>query len=211
MKTSDNRLAVALALVVCAGPAGAGCKKEPSPSNKAASEKPAGKAAGVAKKPPGPAETPADWSGKPLAPVNDQVDGAAFAVHLPDGLKREEKKSDGTFPGYVTWNAKGNPFIAPGFTVQLDAMPPASLASAASQSTILNPKLVVSRKEAIPGGFLVTVHEPEKRFIKVTAWRKTGAGKHLRITVTQRNSNAIPNFAAQRGWMEKVAKSLAAR
>lgn len=72
----------------------------------------------------------------------------------------------------------------------------------------LNPKLVVSRKETIPGGFLVTVHEKSKKFIGVTAWRKTGSGKHLRMTVTQRNSNAIPSFEAQRGWMEKVAKSM---
>ena len=72
----------------------------------------------------------------------------------------------------------------------------------------MDPKLVLSRKEAIPGGFLVTHHEKPKKFIGVKAWRKTSSEKFLRMTVTQRNSNPIPNFEAQRGLMEKAAKSM---
>jgi hypothetical protein len=205
MKKSGRELAIGLIVVCSVALTSTGCKKKDDSSTSketSSASRPSGR------KGPGPGKTAADWSNKPLKPVADKVDGVGFTVDLPDGLKREEKKSDGTFPGYVTWNAKGNPFIAPGFTVQIDAMPPPNLESAARSGMALNPKLVVSRKEPIPTGFLVTHHEKSKKFISVKAWRKTSSGKFLRISVTQRNSNPIPNFEAQRGWMEKVAKSM---
>jgi hypothetical protein len=148
-----------------------------------------------------------DWTKQPLKTVKDTVDGIAFSVDLPDGLNREVKKGDDTFPGYVTWTAKGNFFEAPGFTVQPVLSFPESLERAA-ESTMTLPEQRVTHKEALPGGgYLLVISDVSKEFLDVTATRKNAAGKPVRFSVSERRSKGIPNFEAEQAWMIKVAKT----
>ena len=171
------------------------------------------KSAKTEDKAPAPEESPidkpsADWPTLALTKIDDEVDGLKFSISLPtDKLKREVKASDGTFPGYVTWNG-ANFLMDPSFTVQIDSFPPTDLERAAK---LMHPQPAeVVRQEALEGGgFLVSFIETNKEFVSVRAWRTSpSTNKVLRVTLQVRNSGGIKNLDALRPWMETVASSL---
>jgi hypothetical protein len=151
---------------------------------------------------------PIDWPREKLTEYQGSVDGIAFKVRLPEHrLRREDKKGDGTFPGYATWNAKGNPFDAPGFTVQPVEAFPESVESLKSRMHMPEQKVTVA--EALPGGgFLEVVEEASKQYLSVTVYRKNAAGKGMRYGISERRSKGIPGFEAEKAWAIEVAKSL---
>ena len=153
-------------------------------------------------------EKPIDWPKEKLTEYKGSVDGIAFAVKLPEHrLKREDKKGDGTFPGYATWNAKGNPFTAPGFTVQPVEFFPESVESLKNGAHM--PEQKVTQAEALPGGgFLLVVEEASKQYLQVTVYKKTAAGKGMRYGVQERSSKGIPEFESRKAWAIDLAKSL---
>lgn len=164
-------------------------------------------------KKPAPEESPidkpsADWPTLALTKVDDEVDGLKFSLSLPaDKLKREVKASDGTFPGYVTWNG-ANFLMDPSFTVQIDSLPPKDLESAAR---LTHPQPAeVTRQEALEGGgFLVSFIETNKEFVSVRAWKTSpSTSKVLRVTLQTRNTGGIANLDTLRPWLETVASSL---
>jgi hypothetical protein len=167
----------------------------------------------IDEKAPAPEESPidkpsADWPTLALTKVDDEVDGIKFSISIPsDKLTREVKASDGTFPGYVTWNG-ANFLMDPSFTVQIDSFPPTDLEKAARLS---HPHPAeVTRQEALEGGgFLVSFIETNKEFVSVRAWRTSPtANKVLRVTLQVRNTGGIANLDTLRPWLETVASSL---
>jgi hypothetical protein len=150
----------------------------------------------------------ADWPTLALTKIDDEVDGIKFSISLPtDKLKREVKASDGTFPGYVTWNG-ANFLMDPSFTVQLDSFPPTDLEKAARLSHP-HPAEVTRQEELPGGGYLVSFIEKNKEFVSVRAWRTSPtANKVVRVTLQVRNTGGIANLDALRPWMETVASSL---
>ncbi len=149
-----------------------------------------------------------DWSAQALTKTSDKVDSIAFSVALPPNLQREEKISDGTFPGYVTWNGP-NPFLDPTFTAQIDAFPPETLSKAekgALRGT--EPREILGSGEVDGGGFFVSAAETSKQYINVEAWQTSAAsGKVVRFSIGFRSSEAIANLDKLRLWMESVATS----
>ena len=185
--------------------------KEAEPKSDAKSDKDKTEA----KKAPAPEESPidkpsADWPTLALTKLDDEVDGIKFSLSLPaDKLKREVKVTDGTFPGYVTWNG-ANFLMDPSFTVQIDSFPPSDLAAAAREAETHSQPAEVTRQEALEGGgFLVSYVEKNKEFVSVRAWRTSpSTSKVLRVNLQVRQTEPIPNLDALRAWMESVAISL---
>jgi hypothetical protein len=157
-----------------------------------------------------PSKPSADWPKQPLAKVEDEVDGVKFTIALPEKLRREVKESDGTFPGYVTWNG-ANPLMDPTFTVQIDSFPPADLDAAARKVDTHPQPAEVARKEQLPdGGMLLSFTETSKKFVSVRAWQTSASTqKVVRVTLQVRDSQPIPNLDELRPWMESVASSFA--
>ena len=159
---------------------------------------------------PDPSKPTRDWPEEALDTVEDEVDGIEFSLDIPAKLKREEKKNDGTFPGYVTWNG-GNPFMDPSITVNVETFPPKDLDDAVKGMENESTPRKVERKQAIEGdGFMVSAIEPSKEFVIAQAWQKAG-DKTITVTVMQRDEKAIPNLDELRPWMEAVAMSLKAK
>jgi hypothetical protein len=185
--------------------------KESEP--KSADDKPAKPTAKGDEKKPAPGESPidqpsADWPTLAITKVDDEVDGIKFSISLPsDKLKREVKASDGTFPGYVTWNG-ANFLMDPSFTVQIDSFPPTDLEKAA-RLMHAQPAEVVRQEALEGGGFLVSFIEKNQEFVSVRAWRTSAAtSKVVRVTLQVRNTGGIKNLDTLRPWMETVASSL---
>jgi hypothetical protein len=137
--------------------------------------------------------------------TQETVDGIAFTVELPEHrlYKKEIKKSDGTFPGYVTWQLGFRD--GPGFTVQPVDFP----ASAESlKDGLLGPGQTVTLAEALPdGGLLQVVDEDTKKYFQVTVYRKNAAGQGARFSVSERRRDPIPGYDAEKAWAITVAKS----
>jgi hypothetical protein len=149
-----------------------------------------------------------DWSGTERKNISDTVDGIPFSIDLPAQLKREEKASDGTFPGYVTWNGP-NPFLDPSFTAQIATFPPKDLAEAeASALRGTDPREILSKGELAGGGFCVSAAETSKKYLNVEVWQTSAStGKVVRFSIGTRSSDAIPNLDKLRLWMEAVVSS----
>ncbi|PRQ07867.1 hypothetical protein [Enhygromyxa salina] len=195
----------------------AACDSQPKPANdndKAAAAKPEAappaedKASGDDLDPSKPSS---DWPTVALTKVEDEVDGIAFSIELPPAellLPREVKKSDGTFPGYVTWNGR-NPLMDPSFTVQIDSFPPADLEALARKiKTHPQPAEITRQEQLEDGGMLLSFIETSKQFVSVRVWRTSATTqKVVRVTLQVRDVGPIPNLDALRPWMEQVASS----
>ena len=149
-----------------------------------------------------------DWSKQALTKVSDTVDGMAFSIELPGQLEREEKKNDGTFPGYVTWNGP-NPFMDPTFTAQEATFPPADRAAAeASALRGSEPRELLHSADLEGGGFVVSVAETSKQFLSVQAWKTAASsGKVVRFSIGLRTKDPMDNLDALRIWMETIVSS----
>ena len=189
-----------------------GCEKDGGgKSDKSGASDQGAKGGGTTASSEGDGAKPIEWPKEKRALVKDTVDGIAFTVEIPGHrLNREERKGDATLPGYVTWSSKGNPFEAPGFTVQPvpEELYPSSLESL-KEGGLLMPEQKVTLAEALPGGgYLVVVVETSKQYLHVKAYRKNAAGKALRFSITERRSSGIPSFDAEKAWAIAVAKTL---
>lgn len=138
--------------------------------------------------------------------VQETVDDIPFSVEIPEHrlYKKEIKKNDGTFPGYVTWNMGFRD--GPGFTVQPVDVYPASAESL--QDGLHGRGQTVTLVEALPnGGWLQVVDEDTKQYFQITVYRKNAAGKGVRFSVSERRSAPIPGYDAEKAWAITVAKS----
>ena len=149
-----------------------------------------------------------DWSHDAVSTVQDEVDGHHFAVDLPSGLKREAKKSDGTYPGYVTWTSP-NPFEGPSFTVRPieAAMLPSDWETVPMNDTALAPTQVVTEKALLAGGSYFVIEEPDKKFLEVSIYKKAPGGALL-FEIMQRTSAPMAAFDAERAWFLKIGRTL---
>ncbi|PKN47765.1 MAG: hypothetical protein CVU59_01630 [Deltaproteobacteria bacterium HGW-Deltaproteobacteria-17] len=146
-----------------------------------------------------------DWQAIPRSVIKETVDGIPFIIEIPEHrlLKKEIKKNDGTFPGYVTWSLGFRD--GPGFTVQ-PADYPAS--EETLKESLLGQGQSVTRVEALPdGGWLQVVDEDSKKYYLITIYRKTAAGQGVRFSVSERRRNPIPGYDAEKAWAITVAKS----
>jgi len=137
--------------------------------------------------------------------TQETVDGIAFTVELPEHrlYKKEIKKGDGTFPGYVTWQLGFRD--GPGFTVQ-----PVDFPASAEllKDGLLGRGQTVTLAEALPdGGLLQVVDEDTKKYFQITVYRKNAAGKSARFSVSERRRDPIPGYDAEKAWALTVAKS----
>jgi hypothetical protein len=196
-------LFVALTLGAC------GDKRDDASATKPTGAAPPPTAAKPAAKPPTDDPfTPRDVSGATLAKVEDTVPGVAFAIELPTGLVREAKDA------YVNWTWPDGTFNAPSITVMAIELPPADLAAAvASAKRTSDPELVVATQREVDGGFLVSVHTPDDRYLSTKLHRTVG-GKALECSVVHRTSSKqgpIPARAATTALAEKICTSLTGR
>jgi len=147
-----------------------------------------------------------DWQGLKRVVIQETVDGLACSVEIPEHrlLKKEVKKHDGTWPGYVTWSLGFRD--GPGFTVQPVDVYPASAESL--QDGLHGPGQTVTLVEALPdGGWLQVVDEDTKKYYQITVYRKNAAGKGARFSVSERRRDPIPGYDAEKAWAVTVAKS----
>lgn len=152
---------------------------------------------------------PGDYSRVTLARGDDSVAGVGFAIELPGGLSREV---DGPS---VSWAWPDAPLSAPMILVTLLDLPaPTTLDDAVFEAKLTgDPELVVDTQREVPGGFLVSVHTPDDRYLGIDLWRTRG-DKALKCGVTHRQAAEeppIPNRAATAAWAEQVCLSLAPR
>ncbi len=151
-----------------------------------------------------------DWPTVALSEnISDAADGIAFVLKLPPTLKREEKKSDGTFPGYVHW-LPPNPFMDPTFTVQANIFPAKNLKEAVERAGIpAEPTKVVGSGELPGGGFYVSILADSGEFLEVEACHSLGEKGALCFSTSVRRSEGIENAKALQAWMESIAKTFA--
>ncbi|PKN24142.1 MAG: hypothetical protein CVU65_12615 [Deltaproteobacteria bacterium HGW-Deltaproteobacteria-22] len=146
-----------------------------------------------------------DWQSIKRSVIKETVDGIPFIIEIPEHrlLKKEIKKNDGTFPGYVTWSLGFRD--GPGFTVQ-PADYPAS--EETLKESLLGQGQSVTLVEALPdGGWLQVVDEDSKKYYLITVYRKNAAGQSVRFSVSERRRNPIPGYDAEKAWAITVAKS----
>ncbi len=193
-----RRSVILLGLVACSGKS-----DDAKPAAGTAKAAPTGKAA-----PAADPFTPRDVSGVALARVEDAVVGVPFAIDLPTGLVREAKDA------YVNWTWPDGMFNAPSITVQVLELPPATLEAAVSAAKFTSDaELVVATQQAVPDGFLVSVHRADDHYLSTELTRTIG-GKALRCAIVHRTTakqGPIPARAATTALAEKICGSLAAR
>lgn len=194
-------LVLALALVAACDTI---ATKEAPPATASVAPAPAKDAKPAAKPAPAPEPTPVDWAKQAVKPTSVEVDGQKFQVSVPDGLKLEIKKGDGTFPGYANWTSNAS-FDDPSFTVQAVEFPPRDLDDAARKLETGKYKTTV--KEAVDGGFLVAVMEDSKEYLHVELVKKGKTDKWYRFSIMQRTSKPMTNLDATQAWMLATVKT----
>jgi len=146
-----------------------------------------------------------DWQGMKRVVIKETVDDIPFSVEIPEHrlLKKEIKKNDGTFPGYVTWSLGFRD--GPGFTVQPADFP----ASPESLKDRMHGRgQTVTLAETLPdGGIISVVDEDTKKYYLIEVYRKNAAGKSVRFSVSERRRDPIPGYDAEKAWAITVAKS----
>jgi hypothetical protein len=147
-----------------------------------------------------------DWQGLKRRVIRDSVDGIAFSVEIPEHrlLKKEVRRHDGTFPGYVTWSLGFRD--GPGFTVQPEDYP---ASDDILKNCLLGRDQSVTLVETLPDdGWIQVVEEDTKKYYRITVYRKTPAGQGVRYAVSERRRDPIPGYDAQKAWAITVAKTI---
>lgn len=139
------------------------------------------------------------FTGKELKPVEGSVGGIAFSISLPEGLPKNEALSSDTL---VAWEAR--PAGSLTVSVAKLSLPPATLKDAVARS---GGSSVISKQEAIEGGFLVSGHSNNKELARVDVYKTASEGA-LWCNATASDPARIDEA---RGWLEKVCLSMAAR
>jgi hypothetical protein len=148
-----------------------------------------------------PAEPGRDWSGKALKPVSVTVGGKAVTVTLPDGLKLEKDEAE-----YKGWIADvkdyfSEPSISLGIIITAPKTPDEAVRDAMVDDD------VVARKEAIPGGFVVTHHGAKKGLVTTQTWKAAG-DKTVTCRAAQAKEGGVPSFEKTKAWLEKICLSV---
>ncbi|HLM71125.1 MAG TPA: hypothetical protein VK459_00480 [Polyangiaceae bacterium] len=139
------------------------------------------------------------FTGKELKPVEGSVGGIAFSISLPEGLPKNEALSSDTL---VAWEAR--PAGSLTISVAKLALPPATLKDAVARN---GGSSVISKQEAIEGGFLVSGHSNNKELARVDVYKTASEGA-LWCNATASDPARIDEA---RGWLERVCLSMAAR
>lgn len=144
---------------------------------------------------------PADWSARPLVPQEGAADNLKFRWTVPEGMKR-----DPTGAGFALRGADdGQP--SPRLRVMTERALPPTLAAAIKAARLAD--AVVSRKDEIPGGFVVSGHSEKKDQILVNVWREYG-GAAIRCQASYAGSKGIPSFEKMLSMLEAICLSVGA-
>ncbi len=150
------------------------------------------------------AATDADWSARKLITTNGKIGDIAFTIDLPSGME-QDKTGDPAVN--MSWKAADKDYSdKPGVSVSHDSIPPKTLDEAITDA-MPDKNDVVSRKEAIDGGFIVTRHTASKGLIYVDVYRTKG-DKSLSAGCSQAKNGGLPNFDATKTWLENVCLSV---
>ncbi|HZF52902.1 MAG TPA: hypothetical protein VE093_29800 [Polyangiaceae bacterium] len=144
---------------------------------------------------------PADWSSRPLVPQEGVVEDVKFRWSVPEGMKR-----DSAGAGFALRGADEKQ-PSPRLQVGLERPMPASIAAAVKAARLAD--AVVSRREEVPGGFIVSGHSEKKDQILVNVWREH-EGVALRCQAAFSWSKGIPSFDKTRAMLENVCLSMGA-
>jgi hypothetical protein len=142
---------------------------------------------------------PADWSARPLAPQDGVVEGVKFRWTVPEGMKKDEVGA-----GFALRGASENQ-PSPRLQVMIERPMPAHITAAVKAARLADG--VVSRKDEIPGGFIVSGHSEKKDQILVNVWKEHQVGA-LRCQAAYSSSKGIPSFEKTRAMLEKVCLSV---
>lgn len=136
------------------------------------------------------------FTGKELKPVEGSAGGIAFSISLPEGLPKNDKLSS---EALVVWEA--SPAGSLTISVAKLSLPPATLKDAAARS---GSSAVVTKQEAVEGGFLVSGHSNNKDLARVDVYKTVSEGA-LWCNATASEPSRIDEA---RGWLEKVCLSM---
>ncbi len=154
------------------------------------------------------------WLGRTLKPFSGKVEGVAVTVQLPDGLK--PKAADKALKGFYWQPKDGDEFDYPQFSISTHHFYPESPAKARKwiKDDDLRKGHVVTRAEAVNGGFLLSHHDSKKKYLITTFFRKVGSKKltYQAIWIRSRDDNGpVPKLGKVQAWMEKICLTLTAK
>lgn len=145
---------------------------------------------------------PADWSTRPLVPQDGVVDDVKFRWTVPSGMKRDE-----TGAGFAL-RGPDDKQPSPRLRVSLERPLPANIVAAVKAARLAG--AVVSRREEIPGGFIVTGHSEKRDQILVNVWKEL-EGVAIRCQAAYSLNSwkkGIPSFEKTRSLLEEVCLSV---
>src|SRR5687767_4411860 len=128
---------------------------------------------------------PADWSARPLVGQDGVVDGVKFRWTVPEGMKKDD--GDAVFALRGADESKPSPRLR----VLREPSLPAALSAALKGAKLGD--AVVTRKEEVPNGFIISAHTEKKDQILVNVWRIHDPGA-LHCQASYSWSKGIPNF-----------------
>jgi hypothetical protein len=138
------------------------------------------------------------FTGKELKPVEASAGGLAFSISLPEGLPKNEALSSDTL---VAWEARPQGSLT--ISVAKLSLPPATLKDAVARG---GGSAVVTKQEAIEGGFLVSGHSSNKELARVDVYKTVSDGA-LWCNATASDPSRLDEA---RSWLEKVCLSMSA-
>lgn len=149
-----------------------------------------------------------DWSGKPLdATIEDKVNGKAFRILAPKGMKLDDIGGAGPDAISKHWLADvGDYFSEPSFTVSYDSIPAKDLDGFLADA-MLDDKDVVAKKEATADGFVLVTHTKNKGIVRAFVGKAKG-DVHLKCRASQARTGGVPNPDATMAWLERLCLSL---
>lgn len=151
------------------------------------------------------------WLGRTLKPFSGKVEGVGVTVQLPDGLK--PKAADKALTGYYWQPTDGDEFDYPQFSISTHHYYPESPAAARKwiKDDGLRKGHVVTRAEAVNGGFLLAHHNAKKKYLITVFFRKVGKKilTYQAIWIRSRDDKGpVPKLAKIKAWMEKICLTL---
>jgi hypothetical protein len=136
------------------------------------------------------------WQTRPLERATGRVGEVAYSIAIPHGLTARP----GTLPDiieYATGTRADRDALAPVVMIGFDPLPPTTLdAAVANAAPVAGDE--VTRREAIAGGYIVTLRSPHHVAARVT---RTSGTRGVDCMATQADVDAA-------AWLEQICLSL---